>query len=160
MLRPAPALAARDCRAPKEAMGFAEELLLEVGEEPAWETFTFNDIIIGEMNNLPCIIKSTIRMENIKIKSNFTSLITRKIWQSQDLCFKGFISLVFISLTSNLNDFITTVCYIFTYESHLVSSGSCYGRFNIIMCVNNTCFQAARHFTIISIGSKLHPWRK
>lgn len=73
MLRPAPALAARDCRAPKEAMGFAEELPLEVGEEPAWETFIFNDIIIREMNNLPCIIKSTIRMENIK------SLITRKI---------------------------------------------------------------------------------
>lgn len=60
MLRPAPALAARDCRAPKEAMGFTEELPPEVGEEPAWEKFTFN-YIIREMNNLPCIvIKSTM----------------------------------------------------------------------------------------------------
>lgn len=33
-LRPAPAPAAKDCRAPKEAIGFTEELLLEVGEEP------------------------------------------------------------------------------------------------------------------------------
>lgn len=37
---PAPALAARDCRAPREAMGFTEELLEEVGEEPALETLT------------------------------------------------------------------------------------------------------------------------
>lgn len=42
MLRPAPALAARDCSAPKEAMGFTEELLLEVGEEPAWGTLAVN----------------------------------------------------------------------------------------------------------------------
>lgn len=35
MLRPAPAPAARDWRAPKDAMGFTEELVLEVGEEPA-----------------------------------------------------------------------------------------------------------------------------
>lgn len=35
MLRPAPAPAARDCRAPREAMGFTDELVLEVGEEPA-----------------------------------------------------------------------------------------------------------------------------
>ena len=35
MLRPAPAPAARDCRALKEDIGFTEELLLEVGEEPA-----------------------------------------------------------------------------------------------------------------------------
>lgn len=34
MLRPAPEPAARDCRAPRDAMGFTEELLLEVGEEP------------------------------------------------------------------------------------------------------------------------------
>lgn len=34
MLRPAPEPAARDCKAPSEAMGFTEELLLEVGEEP------------------------------------------------------------------------------------------------------------------------------
>lgn len=38
MLSPAPAPAARDCRAPREAMGFTEELLLEVGEEPAFQT--------------------------------------------------------------------------------------------------------------------------
>ena len=38
MLRPAPAPAARDCSAPREAMGFTEEFVLEVGEEPAgWE---------------------------------------------------------------------------------------------------------------------------
>lgn len=35
MLRPAPAPAARDWRAPKDAMGFTELLVLEVGEEPA-----------------------------------------------------------------------------------------------------------------------------
>lgn len=35
MLRPAPEPAARDCRAPRDAMGFTEELLLEVGDEPA-----------------------------------------------------------------------------------------------------------------------------
>lgn len=35
MLRPAPAPAAKDWRAPKDAMGFTEELVLEVGEEPA-----------------------------------------------------------------------------------------------------------------------------
>ena len=34
MLRP-PAPAARGCRAPRDAMGLADELLLEVGEEPA-----------------------------------------------------------------------------------------------------------------------------
>lgn len=33
-MRPAPEPAARDCRAPRDAMGFTEELLLEVGEEP------------------------------------------------------------------------------------------------------------------------------
>lgn len=37
MLRPAPAPAARDCSAPREAMGFTDELVLEVGEEPAAE---------------------------------------------------------------------------------------------------------------------------
>lgn len=42
MLRPAPAPAARDCRAPKEAMGFTDELLLELGEEPARGMFTVN----------------------------------------------------------------------------------------------------------------------
>lgn len=35
MLRLAPAPAAKDCRAPRDDMGFTEELLLEVGEEPA-----------------------------------------------------------------------------------------------------------------------------
>lgn len=38
MLRPAPAPAARDCSAPREAMGFTEELVLEEGEEPDVKT--------------------------------------------------------------------------------------------------------------------------
>lgn len=37
MLRPAPAPAAKDCSAPKEAMGFIELLLQEVGDDPAVE---------------------------------------------------------------------------------------------------------------------------
>lgn len=37
MLRPAPAPAARDCSAPREAMVFTDVLVLEVGEEPAVE---------------------------------------------------------------------------------------------------------------------------
>lgn len=41
-MRPAPEPAARDCRAPREAMGFTEELLLEVGDEPAQGIFTVN----------------------------------------------------------------------------------------------------------------------
>lgn len=45
MLRPAPEPAARDCRAPKEAMGFTDEVLLEVGEEPAQGIFTVNVMI-------------------------------------------------------------------------------------------------------------------
>lgn len=45
MLRPAPEPAARDCRAPKEAMGFTDEVLLEVGEEPAQGIFKVNGII-------------------------------------------------------------------------------------------------------------------
>lgn len=38
IFRPAPAPAANDWRAPREAMGLTEELLLEVGEEPAGQS--------------------------------------------------------------------------------------------------------------------------
>lgn len=37
MLRPAPEPAARDCKAPRDAMGLTEELQLEEGEEPIQE---------------------------------------------------------------------------------------------------------------------------
>ena len=42
MLRPAPVPAASDCRAPREAMGFTEEVLLEVGDEPVRGIFKVN----------------------------------------------------------------------------------------------------------------------
>lgn len=38
MLSPALEPAARDCKAPREAMGFTEELLPEVGDEPDQRT--------------------------------------------------------------------------------------------------------------------------
>ncbi len=44
-MRPAPEPAARDCRAPREAIGFTDELLLEVGEEPAQGIITVNFMI-------------------------------------------------------------------------------------------------------------------
>lgn len=44
MLSPALEPAARDCKAPREAMGFTEELLPEVGDEPDQRTLQLTKV--------------------------------------------------------------------------------------------------------------------